>query len=388
MKQNGFITALADGCRQLVGRRIYLVMMVIVPLLGALFFVNLMDSGLPLKVPTAMVDLDHSPLSRQITRNLRAGELLDICSTPESYSKALDEVRTGKTFGFFLIPADFQRDALSGRPATISYYTNLTYFVPGTLALKGFKTQAVTTTAGVAMTTLTTAGLPSETAGELLNPVNFNFQAPGNPWLNYNYYLTNSFVPGLLALIITLITSWTICVEIKDGTSRERLRRSGGSMTVALMGKLIPQFVVWSVVGMAILAILYGYAAFPINCPVWHIVLAMELLIIGSQWYAVAWCCILPNLRLAVSLCSLTGILAFSIAAFSFPVDQMYGAVGIFSYILPIRYYFLIYIDQVLNGIPLYYSRHFLAALCVFPLVGLLGLRRLRSRYLNPVYVP
>lgn len=117
-------------------------------------------------------------------------------------------------------------------------------------------------------------------------------------------------------------------------------------------------------------------------------ILAMVLLVIASQWFAVILCCAVPNLRLAVSLCSLSGILAFSIAAFSFPVEQMYGAIGIFSYILPIRYYFLIYIDQALNGIPLYYSRIWFMALLVFPLLGLLGLRRLASRCLNPVYVP
>ncbi|MCM1029275.1 MAG: ABC transporter permease [Pseudoflavonifractor sp.] len=382
------LTSIRYGLSQIAGRRIYLTLMLIVPLLGALFFINLMDSGLPLKVPTAIVDHDRSALSRQITRNLRAGELIDLVSQPESYAKALEEVRAGKTFGFFLIPDDFQQNALSGRPASVVYYTNLTYFVPGTLALKGFKTQAVTTTAGLAVTTLTAAGLPSSMAGELINPVNIDIRAPGNPWLNYNYYLSNSFVPALLALLITLVTSWSILVDIKDGQSVEWLRRSGGSMIVALMGKLIPQFAIWSIVGMAILGLLYGFAAFPMNCPVWHMILAMELLIMASQWYAVIWSCAIPNLRLAVSMCSLTGILAFSIAAFSFPVDQMYGAVGIFSYILPIRYYFLIYIDQALNGIPLYYSRHFIAALFAFPLIGLLGLRRLRSRCLNPIYVP
>ena len=116
--------------------------------------------------------------------------------------------------------------------------------------------------------------------------------------------------------------------------------------------------------------------------------LAMFLLVIASQAFAVIVCCILPNLRLAVSICSLTGILAFSIAAFSFPVDSMYPSIGVFSYILPVRYYFLIYIDQALNGIPLYYSRHFFIALLTFPLVAMLGIWRLKKHMLNPVYIP
>lgn len=380
--------AIAYGWRQLVSRKIYLVLMLIVPLAGAFFFVDLMDEGLPLKVPSAVVDLDHSSLSRQVTRNLQAGELIDVVERPESYTDALDLVRRGRIFGFFLIPADFERDAIGGREATVTYYSNMTFFVPGTLAFKGFKTQAVTTAGGLAVATLTAAGLPDAMSGVMINPVSVDIRAPGNPWLNYNVYLSNSFVPGLLALLIALVTAYSILVEVKDGTSGRWLAASGHSMIAALLGKLIPQGAVWMVSGAAIEAILYRYCHFPLNCPMWHMLLAMALLVIASQWFAVIICCAVPNLRLAVSLCSLSGILAFSIAAFSFPVDQMYGGIGIFSYILPVRYYFLIYIDQALNGIPLYYSRHFFMALLAFPLVGLLGLGRLRARCANPVYLP
>lgn len=66
----------------------------------------------------------------------------------------------------------------------------------------------------------------------------------------------------------------------------------------------------------------------------------------------------------------------------------MYGAVGIFSYIVPIRYYFLIYIDQALNGIPIYFSRYYYAALLGFLLLPAVGLNRLKRHALNPVYVP
>ena len=44
------------GCRLLVSRKIYFVMMVIVPVLSTIFFVDLMKEGLPLQAPTAVVD--------------------------------------------------------------------------------------------------------------------------------------------------------------------------------------------------------------------------------------------------------------------------------------------------------------------------------------------
>ena len=74
--------------RRMTRYPVYLVMMIVVPIGCALFFISLMHEGLPLKVPTAIVDLDHSSMSRQITRSLSAMELVEIADKEESYSKA------------------------------------------------------------------------------------------------------------------------------------------------------------------------------------------------------------------------------------------------------------------------------------------------------------
>ena len=196
-------------------------MMIVVPIGCALFFISLMHEGLPLKVPTAIVDLDHSSMSRQITRSLSAMELVEIADKEESYSKALAAVRRGDIFGFFVIPENFEKDALGGRTPTLDYYTNMTFFVPGTLSFKGFKTMAVTTSGGVVKETLTSVGLSDGTIGALIQPVNISNHPIGNPWLNYTYYLTPSFSFAALALIIMLMTIFTITIEIKRGTSTD-----------------------------------------------------------------------------------------------------------------------------------------------------------------------
>ena len=346
-----------------------------------------MDEGLPRKVPAGVVDLDHSTLSRNVVRSLNSSELVDIVDRSESFHEAMEKVRSGKTFGFFMIPENFQRDSQNGQQPTISYYCNLTFFVPGSLMFKGFKTTAVTTAGGIVQTNLISRGLTDGTASTLVQPVAIQQQQIGNPWVNYNYYLTNSFVPAIIALMVVLVTSYSICSEIKRGNSRRWLDRAGGSIVVALAGKLIPQAVIEICVALACLAIMFGFNHFPLNCPPWHIALAMTMMVLASQAFAVTVCCLITNLRLAVSICSLCGILAFSLAAFSFPVPNMYPAVGVFSYILPVRYYFEIYIDQALNGIPLYYSRYFYMALALFPVVPLALLWRMKRRMLDMVYI-
>lgn len=388
MKFHYLTDSLARGWRQLASRRVYMVMMVIVPMLFGFFFLSLLKEGLPLKVPVAVVDMDNSPLSRQIVRNLAATELVDVSYKVESFHKAQEKVRSGEIFGFFYIPEQFQKKALGADEPTVTYFSNLTYFVPGSLAFKGFKTIAVTTTGGLVQTTLVSTGISGDNVKSLLQPVVVQEQAPGNPWLNYSIYLSPSFLAGLLALIVMGVTAFSICSEIKHGTSPQWLSTAGGSMFIALIGKLLPQALIEIAVGMAYIGMLFGLEHFPLNNHVMHIVAAMVLMVIACQAFAVTVCCILPNLRLSLVIISLVGILSFSIAGFSFPVQSMYGAVGIFSYIIPLRYYFLIYIDQALNGIPIYYSRFYYVALLIFPLAAMLGLGRLKKRCLNPVYVP
>lgn len=373
--------------RRLTSRKIYIFMMLIVPLGFTLFFLNLMSEGLPLQIPVGMVDLDQSSLSRKVGRSLSASELIDLSHSPRSFHDAIQQVKSGEIYGFFLIPADFQKKAIGGETPTLSFYSNMTIFVPGSLSFKGFKTIAVTTSGGVVKTTLVSLGVDEELAGSLIQPVVITSHPLNNPWLNYSIYLSQSFVPCLLALIVLLMTVFSICEEKKRGTSTEWLEMAKGNMAVALAGKLLPQTVIFTLVGFAMQSMMFGFMHFPLNCDPVNMMLAMLLFVMACQAFAAFITEMLPNLRIAMSIVSLTGILCFSIAGFSFPVDKMYGGVAIFSYLVPIRYYFLIYIDQALNGIPLYYSRFYYMALLGFLLLPVIGLRRLRRQLQNPVYV-
>lgn len=384
----GFWVTVNRALHQLVSRKIYVVAIIGVPVFCVIFFLNLLSPGLPLKVPTAIVDLDNSQMSRQVTRSLNAMELIDIRDHCNSYIEALDKVKDGSVFGFFVIPTDFQQKALGNDTPTIDYYTNLTYFVPGTLAFKGFKTVAVSTSGAIVKTTLVSAGVSDDLAGTMLQPMVFQEHPIGNPWLNYSIYLTNSFVPGVIALMVLLVTVFSVCDEIKRGTSVEWLRGAGGSIFTAVAGKLLPQTVIFSVVGILCQSLIFGWSHFPLNCPTWHMILAMVLMVIACQAFALIIAGAIPNLRLALSIVSLVGILSFSVTGFSFPVQSMYGSIGIFSYLIPLRYYFLIYVDQALNGIPLYFSRWYYIALLIFPFVAVLLLGNLKKHCLRPVYVP
>lgn len=374
--------------RRLTSRWVYLMGMIVVPIGCTLLFLSLMDSGLPRKVPTAVVDLDHSSMSRQITRSLNAMELIDIQGAYENYDEALAAVRRGDIYGFFIIPENFQKNTLSGRTPTLEYFTNMTYYVPGTLSYKGFKTIAVTTAGAVVKTTLVSTGAPSGEVGALLQPLVVDQHLTGNPWMNYNYYLTPTFMICLIGLMVMLMTVFSITIEIKNATGPQWLATARGNIWIALAGKLLPQAVIFFIVGVLIESILFGWNHFPLNGSLAAMIVAMALFVVASQAFATFVCAWLPNPRLALSVVSLLGILTFSIAGLSFPVTSMYGAVAAFAYILPARYMILIYFSQALDGWPLYYARMWFVALLLFWIIGFIPAMRLRKAMLNPVYIP
>lgn len=384
----GLLAVARRELRRICSRPIYLVGMLLVPLFMAFFFLSLLGEGLPRKVPVAIVDLDHSQISRRITRQLNATELCDITCHKESYNHAMDAVQRGEIFGFFVIPADFEEKALANRAPTLTFYSNLTYYVPGTLIYKGFKTLAVTTSGQLVQQSLVAKGASNRAAGLILQPMVLDNHPMGNPWLNYSYYLSSSFLPGVLELMIFLMTMFSITQEIKTGSSTRWLAESNNRIGTALLGKLLPQTAIFFILGLGINALMYGFNHFPEHSPWWHMALGMLLFVIASQSFAVIVSSVIPNPRLGLSVVSLIGILAFSVAAFSFPEQAMYGSIAIFANILPVRWYFLIYIDQALNGIPLYYSRIYYAALLVFPIVATLFAPLLKRSLKNPVYVP
>lgn len=373
---------------QIVRRPIYWVGFLMLPLFMFLFLTTMLDKGLPTRVPAAIIDRDGTELSRQITQNLGGMQMVDLVHTPSSYTEARHLMQKGEVYGFFLIPENFQADLLAGRKPVITFYTNMTYFVPASMLFKTFKATAIFAKAGVAMTVAEAAGLDAGTLAPMMQPVNIAARPIGNPTLNYGIYIANSFVPCVMQLMILLMTCFSIGQEMKYGTSRRLMRMARGSVVKALFAKLLPQTVIWMVMVFFMTAWLYRFNHYPMNGSWFWMLLSEFMYVLACQGFAIFIISVLPNLRLSLSVSALLGILSFSIAAFSFPVQSMYGGIGIFSYIVPVRYNFLIYVDQALNGIHVAYSRFWFVGYLVFMVLPFSMLWRLKKELIRPVYIP
>lgn len=388
LKRGGVRGIMLRSILQIVHRPILWVAIFGFPIFLFIFLGSMLYEGLPTRIPAAIVDRDGSSLSREMTQTLGGMQMVDLKESLNSYSEGRQAIQEGRIYGFFLIPENFQADLLAGRKPELTFYTNMTYYVPGSLLYKTFKTTAVYTKAGAAVTAVETVGVDPSDVASLLQPVNIVSRGIGNPGLNYGIYLSNSFIPGILQLMIMLVTAFTLGQEVKYHGSLRLMRMARGSIVKALFGKLFPQTVIWWIIAIFMVSFLYGWCHYPMNGSWFWLIVSELMYVVAAQSFAVFVFGLLPNLRLSLSVCSLLGILTFSIAAYSFPVPSMYGAIGIFSYLMPARYNFLIYANIALNGLPIYYSRIWFAAYLAYPMLALLPMTRIKKTYLNPVYCP
>ena len=133
---------------------------------------------------------------------------------------------------------------------------------------------------------------------------------------------------------------------------------------------------------------LYGFNSFPLNSGWFPMLLAMFLLIISSQAVGVFMIGVLPTPRLGLSFASLFGMISFSIVGFSFPVQGMDPTLQALARLFPLRHYFLIYVDQALNGRALFYTLGEYAWLLGFLILPFLIGRNLKRALLDFKYLP
>lgn len=374
--------------KRLASRPLYFFAMIIAPVFSAVFFLTLMEEGLPIQLPVAVVDQDNTETSRNLARQLGAFEQVGVVMQCGDFVEARKAMQRGEVYGIFLIPQGFTVDASTGKQPTLSYYTNYAFLIAGSLVYRDMRTMATLAGAAVGLQMGLAKGYTENQIMGQLQPIVVDTHPLGNPWLNYSVYLNNVLVPGVLELMIFLVTVFCIGSEIKMGTSREWLRMGNNSLFISLVGKLLPHTIIFSIVGIALCSGLYGYAGFPLLSGWLPMVADIILLVLASQAMGIFMIGVLPTLRLGLSFASLFGVIAFSISGFTYPVPSMDPTLQAITNLFPLRHYFLIYVDQALNGRDIYYSWGQYLMLAAFLILPFLIANNLKKALLYFKYIP
>ena len=375
-------------CKILLKNRIYGFCMLVFPILSLLFFTSLMDEGLPEDMPVGVVDLDNTSTSRSIIRRLDGFQSSQVVARYASVAEARHAIQENEIYAFLYIPKGTTEQLLSARRPKISYYYNLASIMSGALLMKDLKTISTLGSAAVGQSTMRAKGYTPEQIQAFLQPIRIDLHQIGNPWTNYNAYLTTVFVPGVMMLFMFLISAYSLGMELKFDRGKEWLAKADNNIVVAILGKYLPQIMVFLVLIFFYEFYIYYVLHFP-HVGGWPMILLLALLqVFGSIGFGIFAFGLMPSLRMSMSICSLWAVLSFSLAGSAFPVMGMDTPIQALTWLFPLRHYYMLYQITVFNGYPLIDAWFHLVALVGFTLLPWFVMHKIKNALLTYVYIP
>lgn len=367
---------------------IYRFCMVLFPILVIFFFTSMLDEGLPTSLPVGVVDLDNTSMSRSLTRKLDGFQMSKVVAHYPSMTEARRAIQRNEIYGFLYIPKGTADKLVASRQPKISYYYSYTTLTAGSMLMKDLKTISTLGSAALGQATMRAKGLTDKQIQTLLQPITVDLHMIANPWSNYNAYLSTMMVPGLIMLFIFLISAYSIGTELKFATSKKWMEMADNNITVALLGKFLPQTIIWLAIVFGYEWYVFYYLGFPHLGSPWMLILLGLMQVLSAQGFGIFAFGLMPSLRMSMSICSLWAVLSISMAGSAFPVMGMDSALQSLSWLFPLRHYWMMYQTCVLNGFPLIESWFHFAALAAFMLLPWLVVKKIKNAMLTYVYIP
>ncbi len=328
----------------------YLVILTLAVALSFVFFATMTQEGQPQKLHVAVVDFDHSYLSRRLCHELEATQGVHIAAIYDNHTEARLAMQRGDIFAFYEIPAGTYNELLQFHAPRFSLYTNQSYLLAGSLSYRQLATMGKLAAGAVQREVLRKKGYKDDAIMGMIQPIVLDTHPVGNTKASYCIYLMTTLIPGIIALIAMLHTAYVIGRERQERTVWSWMRKAGGNGLKALVGKAIPYTVYYTMLLLVANYIMYGPMAMPLEGSWLLLSLHSLLLITAAQSAAIFLMACVPDPSVAMSLTSAYATLSFTMCGFSFPVDAMPLPMQVFSMVFPLRHYFLAMRDIAFFG--------------------------------------
>ncbi|MBZ5573652.1 MAG: ABC transporter permease [Acidobacteriia bacterium] len=352
-----------------------LIIVLIMPVVLVLLFgygVNLDLKHLPIYV----YDRDGRQQSQDLLKRFQASDYFEIVRVVNDYpavGRALDE---GDAKMGIVIPWDFSQRLQDGRPARIQALVDATDDNTANVLIGYAQAIVQGYSSDIQVAWL-------RDRGQFAQSVPLSVET--RTWYNENLESSAFIVPGVLALVMSVIgaflTSLTIAREWERGTM-EQLVSTPVTPLEIMLGKLAPYFVIGmlDVIVCALIAVYWFQVPFrgsPVTLLVSSAMFMVVVLALGFFISVVA-----KNQLAASQIALLTTFLpAFLLSGFLYAIEQMPIILQWITRVLPARYYVSVLKKVFLKGTPVTLLYADLVPLAGFTLLlGLLATRAFHKR--------
>jgi ABC-2 type transport system permease protein len=298
------------------------------------------------KIPIVICDFDNSSSSRALIRNFTSTEYFNIIGYFDRTSEVDHQLDDGHASIAMVIPHGFEKQLGAGKSAPIQFITDGSETSSATIGLNYAFIIITKYSQNIVLESLIKHGsiiMPAQVSAEF------------RVWYNPELKSRNFMVPGVLGLLLMvmtmLLTSLAIVKEKELGTL-EQLVVTPIKPYQLIIGKLAP----FLIIGVLDVILVSFFASLIFNLPVKGgelLLLLLSLVFLMTTLGLGLFISTVSRTQQQAMMSAIFFILMpmMFFSGFVFPIENMPAIIQYISYLIPLRYYFVIVRGLFLKGV-------------------------------------
>ncbi len=307
-----------------------------IPLIELLLFGYAIDTDVK-HVPTVVFDLNCDAESRQLVKEFENTRYFKLLGEVHSDQELQSAIVSGRAKVGIKIPPDYSTNLINGRQAQVQ------------VLIDGSES----TTALQVLNSSQQLGFLKSLEIENISPAQFKIDIRPRLLFNPNLRSANFFVPGLIGIILQLVTvfltAFAIVRERERGTL-EQLLVTPVSKGGLIVGKLLPYTAIGFGQTVLVLLVMVFLFQVPVRGSVTLLLCLSLLFLIPALGIGIVISTFAKNQGEALQLSLMSMLPSFLLSGFVFPRDSMPLIIYLLSLFIPATYYLEILRGIILRG--------------------------------------
>jgi len=317
------------------------------PPLLFIFLLAIFSARLPMDLPVGIVDLDHSQLSRKISRYIDASPRLNVVRQFSSPLEGHAAVRDASIYALIVIPEGLSRDAVLGRTPAVTGFFNGQYV----LVAKSVRSTLIEVESTIAVE-LDVARILVDTpvfreALAKAQPARLQMTPFYNLNMDYGQFLSPGLIVALMQIVICCTTVLVLGRDFKSGRL-DGWRKLG--TPAVFLGKTLPYTVVFTLQMLLALFMFFFWQDWPRNGPVISMLPVVILFVMACQLLGAFFFVLTFDLARSLSLSGAFTAPAFAFLGVTFPASEMSVFARVWRDLMPASHYMEAYVAQISYG--------------------------------------
>ncbi len=356
-------------------RKTQYVLILFIPILVFLTIAAVYQPGVIKELPIAVVDQDHSELSRTVIRFLDVTRTLQVRYVFTDTEQIEDAFKSGKIQAAVVIPANLEKQLKRGKNGQVVLYQNATNIIIGNVILKAAAGAIRTLSVGIDVKHYQARGATNDQqALDRALPIGVEVHSLFNPQYNYENFLVAGLLPILYQMVVMISAVLLFSSELEERTLTELYQTANHRLSAVVLGKSLPHLLLHAANILLLVGIVFPLFRIPVHSSLLIIFAYLLFFVLVVFVFGLVLSCLFTNMTLAVEAAIFVSTPAFIFTGFTFPLQAMPAFHQWYAHLLPSTPFLRGFVKLYQMGTPLSTLLPELKFLALFLVAGMFAL--------------